>query len=146
MCLALGLMCSGSSCHFSFRCNPCFCTRKLAIEVTNQIVSIYRPFLADSDGFPELDTIYVRFLCMLVTELRALSSNSSYSRYLPFLSEFQSCVAGVTLQHIAAVCERSGLTEEGLLLVLLDSPVYEVVCIVLDALLDWTEGVLAANR
>ncbi|XP_076464247.1 tRNA (32-2'-O)-methyltransferase regulator THADA-like [Babylonia areolata] len=139
------------------RQNPCLCTRKVALDITDLVLSIAAtatttatatpPVLpasslpaATAEGRRHLEAISGRLFSVLRAEVWSPPSPPYYSPHTPFLSQLLGCVARLAMRHICcADGEREreeGGEGEGVVLRLLGFPAYEVHLAVLSWLQD----------
>ncbi|KAK7482199.1 hypothetical protein BaRGS_00026548, partial [Batillaria attramentaria] len=117
--------------------NPCLLTRKVALDVTDLILSSTTSTSVSlpPDDICRLQDISVGFRIVLQTEVS--STIICYNRHSPFLSEFLSSVATLTLKHLTCdtkTREGGGFDVERTILTLLNFDAYEVYVAVLDSL------------
>lgn len=121
-----------------FRQNPCLCTRKVALDVTDLILSSTMPVVT---SLPNSDQHNLHAITQCLLDV--LSSETSqptprYSRHTPFLSQFLGCVATLAMKYL---CFRQRATAEEMILRLLGFEAYEVHLAVLESLMTcWVEA------
>lgn len=122
-----------------FRQNPCLCTRKVALDVTDLILSSTTPVatsLPDGDR-RSLPAITHRLLDVLSSETS--QPTPCYSPHTPFLSQFLGCVATLAMKYLC-FHQKEGMTAEETILRLLGFEAYEVHLAVLESLMTcWAE-------
>lgn len=122
------------------RQNTCLCTRKVALDVTDLILSSFAPIMTSLPNSDQhnLRTITNHLLDVLNSEIS--QSTPSYSPHTPFLCQFLSCVATQAMKYMCFHQGESGVAEKTVLK-LLGFEAYEVHLAVLETLKNcWTEA------
>ncbi|XP_070182085.1 tRNA (32-2'-O)-methyltransferase regulator THADA-like [Littorina saxatilis] len=121
-------------CWLTSRQNPCLCTRKVALNVTDLILST-------ASSIHSLLTVNDRHNLLAISNhlrdtLRSelASPSPPYSPHTPFLSEFLSCVTALSMKYLRGKEGGGETLAEEVVLRLLGFEAYEVHLAVLDSL------------
>lgn len=116
------------------------CTRKVALDVTDLILSSATPV---ATSLPDGDQHSLHAVTQhLMDVLSSVTSQPTppYSPHTPFLSQFLGCVATLAMKYLC-FRQRGGVTAEETILRLLGFEAYEVHLAVLESLMTcWAEA------
>ena len=116
------------------------CTRKVALDVTDLILSSTAPVATSLPDGDQHNLHAITQHLMDVLSLETLQPTPPYSPHTPFLSQFLDCVATLAMKYLC-FRQREGVTVEETILRLLGFEAYEVHLAVLESLMTcWAEA------